>query len=422
MLVANNHNFIRLWMFEQPRMASWTSDSIEITPLPFLRTGPGKANDGNPKFDLATYNTEYFDRLRQRVIRAREQGIYVSIMLFQGWCLDSTGFGVGEPFPFLPYHGDINFNTVSIPRTNDDFDDKPRLHSLKVSSRMLAIQRAYVKKVIETVNDLDNVLYEIINEGGATDWQFSMINYIKKTEDLLPHQHPVGMTHRGDKLQRNTDLMLSPADWISPNATPVEWRQGDSTRTSSFKFDPPDLQGQKVVLNDTDHLWGHGGNYRWVWKSFLRGLNPIFMDPWNPLPGKKDEGRTAGWFYDEGGILKDDPDYPDYAPLRVNMGYTRRYAEQIDLAHMVPHGELSSTGYCLANPGQEYLIYFSEGSGVVNLDGVGGEYSIEWFIPLLNKTASSTRTLRGGQSHTLSPPTILDAVLYLKRVATNEGR
>jgi hypothetical protein len=146
------------------------------------------------------------------------------------------------------------------------------------------------------------------------------------------------------------------------------------------------------------------------------------MDPWNPLPGKKDEGRTAGWFYDEGGILKDDPDYPDYAPLRVNMGYTRRYAEQIDLAHMVPHGELSSTGYCLANPGQEYLIYFSEGSGVVNLDGVGGEYSIEWFIPLLNKTASSTRTLRGGQSHTLSPPTILDAVLYLKRVATNEGR
>jgi len=46
-----------------------------------------------------------------------------------------------------------------------------------------AIQEAYIKKVIETVNDLDNVLYEIANETGefSTQWQYHMINFIKKT-------------------------------------------------------------------------------------------------------------------------------------------------------------------------------------------------------------------------------------------------
>jgi hypothetical protein len=36
-----------------------------------------------------------------------------------------------------------------------------------------------------------------------------------------------------------------------------------------------------VILSDTDHLWCIGGNHSWVWKSFLRGLHPIFMDPYD---------------------------------------------------------------------------------------------------------------------------------------------
>ena len=32
---------------------------------------------------------------------------------------------------------------------------------------MTALQEAYVRKVIDTVNDLDNVLYEITNEAGV---------------------------------------------------------------------------------------------------------------------------------------------------------------------------------------------------------------------------------------------------------------
>ena len=416
MMKKNGHNFMRLWMFEQPLMASWTSDTINFDPLPFARTGPGMAKDGKPKFDLTKYNPAYFKRLRKRIIDAGKKNIYVSVMLFQGWCLDRTGFGVGNPFPFLPYHSSNNINGISVPETKEDYDDRPSLHSLQVSPALLQVQEAYVKKVIETVNDLNNVLYEIINEGGGTAWQYHMIRFIKKTESTMPKQHPVGMTHRADKVQRNKDLFDSPADWISPNHEPISWRLGDSTISSSFKTDPPQADGKKVIITDTDHLWGHGGNYKWVWKSFLRGLNPIFMDPWDPLPGKEDEAKTTGWIYDEGGISKDDRNYPEFFLIRQNMGHTRLFAERINLRKMMPHGELSSTGYCLADRGNEYLVYFPE-SDIAKLDlrDAKGEYSVEWFIPLMNKTVFGPRTIPGGGYVKIQPPVSLDAVLYLKR-------
>ncbi len=416
MMKTNGHNFMRLWMFEQPLMAAWTSDTISFDPLPFARTGPGLAQDGKPKFDLTKYNPAYFDRLRQRIIEAAKRNIYVSVMLFQGWCLDRTGFGIGNPFPFLPYHAPNNINAISAPETKEDYDDKPSLHSLQISPALLRVQEAYVKKVIETINSFDNVLYEIINEGGGTAWQYHMIRFIKKTESTMLKQHPVGMTHRGDKIQRNQDLFDSPADWISPNAEPYPWKLGDSVVNSSFKTDPPQADGKKVVLTDTDHLWGHGGNYKWVWKSFLRGLNPIFMDPWDPLPGKEDEAKTTGWIYDEGGITKDDRNYPEYFLIRANMGYTRLFADRIDLRNMLPHAGLSSTRYCLANPGKEYLVYFPESTVArIDLRNETGEYSVEWFIPLMNKTVPGPRTIKGGSYVKMQPPVSIDAVLYLKR-------
>ena len=79
------HNFIRLWAWEQ---AAWTYESaakIEFGPLPYQRTGPGTALDGKPKFDLSQFNQAYFDRLRARVIAAGQRGVYVSVMLFQGF-------------------------------------------------------------------------------------------------------------------------------------------------------------------------------------------------------------------------------------------------------------------------------------------------------------------------------------------------
>ena len=36
---------------------------------------------------------------------------------------------------------------------------------------------------------------------------------------------------------------------------------------------------------------------------------------------------------------------------------TLAYANRMNLSSMRPRGDLASSGYCLANPGEEYLIY-----------------------------------------------------------------
>ena len=88
-----NHNFIRMWTWE---LATWNTEANSnknenrlhySAPQPYARTGPGNALDGKPKFDLKKYDPEYFKRLRSRVEAAGRQGIYVSVMLFEGWGL-----------------------------------------------------------------------------------------------------------------------------------------------------------------------------------------------------------------------------------------------------------------------------------------------------------------------------------------------
>ena len=66
-------NFMRLWSWEllnwdtqgnSPRYSNQTT--LSVAPHPWQRTGPGKAFDGRPRFDLTKFNTAYFERLRSR--------------------------------------------------------------------------------------------------------------------------------------------------------------------------------------------------------------------------------------------------------------------------------------------------------------------------------------------------------------------
>jgi hypothetical protein len=413
-MVSHGHNFMRLWMFEHPQNASWTPVPMVFYPLPWARTGPGLAHDGKPKFNLDVWDGEYFTRLRERTAEAGRRGIYVAVMLFQGWSLHKTSANYGDPWPTHPFNAANNVNGIDVPYTRVDDDEHPCLHST-LNAGVLAKQEAYVRKVIETVNDLDNVLYEIINEGGATQWQCHMIDFIHAVERNLPKQHPVGMTHRISPKQFNSDLFDSNADWISPAKEPQDWLYPGTTYLEDYQNDPPAADGRKVILNDTDHLWGHGGNYKWAWKSFLRGHNPIFMDPWWPLYLQSTPDVTPWTF--TGGITKDQRDYPDWAPLRKAMGDTLRFAQTMNLNEMTPQSERASTKYCLAGA-DEMLVYLPEGGPVtLNLRGMPGTFSAEWFFPQLGTSFAGANTFAGGDYAGTVAPFTGDAVLHLKRVA-----
>lgn len=374
-----NHNFMRMWTWELAKYA-YDGTFRYTDPFPWPRTGPGQALDGKPKFDLSQFNEDYFERLRSRVIAARDRRIYVSIMFFEG-----HGMQFSDPpwrWDGHPFNDANNINETTDPPLRDS--ERLKIYTLEIPA-VTALQEAYVRKVIDTVNDLDNVLYEIANETGpySTDWQYHMINYIKEYEkNEKRYQHPVGMTFQYDGGDNNI-LFDSPADWISP-------RQSDS---EPYKSDPPAADGSKVIILDTDHLWGIGGNHKWVWKSFLRGLNPIYMDPYG------------------------DPYHPTADELmRRNLGYTRRYANTVNLAAMAPRGDLASTDYCLANPvadGAGYLVYLPDGGTVrLDLSGSPGELSIAWFNPRTGSTVYEG-TITGGVERSFTAPFSDDAVLYV---------
>jgi len=378
-LEGHHHNFVRLWRWELTRWDTSANGEGRLhicSPHPWARTGPGEARDGKPRFDLERFDDAYFERLRHRVESAQDRGIYVSIMLFEGWGMQF----VPDALAAHPFHPDNNVNGIN-GDTNGDGKGL-EIHEL-VDPRITAIQEAYVRKVIDTVNDLDNVLYEISNENHppSTEWQCHIIRLVKEYESKLPKQHPVGMTFQYEGGSNQT-LFDSPADWVSPNPD------------GGYRDDPRVADGRRVVLSDTDHLWGIGGSRQWVWKSFLRGYNPLFMDPY------------------DGSVLETNPQWED---VRRNLGYTLRLAERIDLARAVPLPDLASTGYCLAIPGEEYVVYLPDGGSVtVDLSAADGELRGEWLNP---SSGEITRAdpVQGGGKVELRSPFDGDAVLHLLR-------
>lgn len=383
-LIEHHHNFIRLWRWES---AGWdTSTSAQrtantrfvVTPHPWKRTGPGSALDGKPRFDLSQFDPAYFDRLRQRVEAARRRGVYVSIMLFEGW----EGQFAPDGWANHPFNARNNVNGTDGDQNGDG--KALEVHEL-VGPRVTAVQEAYVRKVIETVGDLDNVLYEISNENhpASTAWQYHMARFIKEVEKGRPQRHPVGMTFQY-KGGANQTLFDSPADWISPNDR------------GGYRDDPPINDGRKVVLSDTDHLWGIGGNEPWVWKSFLRGLNPLFMDPY--------DGKVLGKPFD-----------PAFDPVRRAMGQALQFAERLDLAAMVPVRDLASSGYCLADPGRAYLAYLPSGGQVgMDLTQTHGTFSAEWFEPATGRTRAGQPVKGGGKANLTGPFGKTGTVLLLE--------
>jgi len=405
-----NHNFIRLWVWEQPKGLTTGPDPAEpmatVSPELFDRTGPGVAADGGLRFDLTKVNETHLARLRQRILEAGERGIYVSIMLFNGWSIEKKAGG-GDPWRYHPFNRENNINGIDGDPNNDGRGTET--HTLQMPE-VTRIQEAYVRKVLDTVADLDNVLYEISNEsnGDSKQWQYHFIKYVKSYEAARAAPHPVGMTVGFPPLL-NKSVFGSEADWISPS------------QDDGYKHNPPPALGRKVILTDTDHLWGIGGSRSWAWKSFTRGLNVIYMDPWDSQ------------------VIPVQPD----ADLRVSMGYVRFYADRMDLAAMQPSPQSASSGYCLAAPGTSYLVYLpGVDDGVdtrfvarlfkiaspwiarsveVDLPATSDTLTVEWLNPRTGEILR-TGTTKGGGRLRFVAPFGGDAVLYVSRVSAGSER
>ena len=434
-LKEHGHNFIRLWRWEQFKsQAGGGSYHLCMTPQPWSRSGPETAKDGKAKFDLESWDQAYFDRLRSRVIAAYHQGIYVAVMLFDGFALHLCP--APDNVEGHPFYWANNINGIGITSIVD-------YQVLPLDSRVQALQATYIHKVIDTLHDLPNVLWEVANEssgggsvdrqfaealgladspdwGDSTEWQYWVIDVVKRYEQEKDYEkHPIGMTMQfpvSEQRKVNDPLLNSLAEWISPGYDDEIFVGGQHPNApgapqSHWLENPPANDGRKVIITDTDHYAAGRGDALWAWKSFLRGHHPILMDlgiidgvkPPDPEPDRRDVSP-----------------YEAFEAARSAMGDTLRYAQRMNLLAMEPRGDLSSTGYVLANPGQEYLILQpAEIATPFSVTLPVGRYSVEWFSIKQRETREvGNLTVQTARDSNFRTPFAYagPAALYLKRV------
>lgn len=377
-LQANGHNFLRGWTWEHARWAPWvansSSPSVHFSEGPYLRVcGGANANDGKPRYDLDRFNDAYFRDLKGRIQAAGRRNMYVSVMLFQGWSLKRPG-QPGDPWQSHPFHHSNNCNGIDgdpvVPSLGGRTGEGRRIHTMELPA-VRARQEAYVRRMIDELYDLDNIIWEISNEshsrgdstsgydfGTSFAWQERMIQTIRSHEAGKSKKHLVMMS--GDTSQASVNaLNNSSADILG---------YGGNTYKNPPDFNAANPASQKIAILDTDHIWGLGGFHTWVWQSFTSGYHPIFMDPQFGIP-----------LYP--GSL--DPTPAERGRIRKSMGRTRQFAETMDLASMVPSRGLCNNvapgapqrPTCLVSPGDEYLIYQNLHSN--NSQGLSNAFTVE---------------------------------------------
>ena len=185
-LHASGLNFARLWV--------WTG--CEYFPpefegrnyIPCLRTGPGLARDGLPKWDLSRFDRAFFQRLQQVCAEARKRGLYLQLTLFDAWNIKHA-----QLWELHAFHRDNNVNGVDgDPRQTGTGTDGEQGFCSLGNPGVLTYQQQFVLRVIHAVNGFDNILFEIANENYySADWELELCRYLHQIETRLPRRHLV---------------------------------------------------------------------------------------------------------------------------------------------------------------------------------------------------------------------------------------
>ena len=208
-----------------------------MTPQPWPRTGAGNGQGWQAEVRPLQVRPGLLRPAPRPRHRRRQRG-----HLRRGHALRRLGLSISAPAPDNveghPFHAANNVNGIGITSIVD-------YQVLPLDPRVQALQEAYIRKVVDTVHDLPNVLYEVANEssgGGAVDQdirrragtgrciaRLGRLDRVAILGDRLRQastsrsrgtsKHPIGMTMQfpvADQTKVNDPLFNSPADWISP--------------------------------------------------------------------------------------------------------------------------------------------------------------------------------------------------------------
>src|SRR5262245_11749543 len=243
---------------------------------PYLRTGPGKALDGEPKFDLDQWNPVYFTRLHRFLTRAAELGIVVEVTLF------SNTYGP-QIWALNPLRADNNINGMKSL-------EWPEYNTLK-DPDLFKRQAAFVRKVIQDINNYDNVYSALCNEPGGgvkgfappsdvDAWEAAIAKVVREEMRGKPQQHLVFGSEAFSytpKFNQGTDASFKNPDFDVVNVHPLP-----DTHYGGRTYQMGNFMSKELMLSE----------FRDYCLATYRERKPMVMDEDNCASLYRDE---VGW-------------------------------------------------------------------------------------------------------------------------------
>ena len=331
---------------------------------PWLRTGPGEALDGRPKFDLTKFDERFWKRANEYFEDSKSHGIYVLLQMFDDPFTKVSDYGGFERWKFHPFNADNNINNIpGMPGGKGpgtaafyDPDNKP----------LMALQEALIKRLLdETVKRYGHIIYEIGNEINwrrevpkADQWQARWIKFIRDYSQEQGVKLLLSADTRDELLEAGADEwdIINHHGTLGHNVkkTPIEELPGilyERINEHFAKYKRPIINSRPCSdpdrVNYPDIVSEEKGRVLY-WSYFVSGGHIIGF-------------RTTreSW---KGGL----------AAERIIQNL-RKFIDETKFAEMEPRRDLilSGNALCLANPGKEYVVYLPEGGSVeVNLKDV----------------------------------------------------
>ncbi|MFH1436813.1 MAG: hypothetical protein ABIJ56_13990 [Pseudomonadota bacterium] len=327
--------------------------------VPYERTGPGDAADGRPRFDLERFDEGFFEHWRRVVEYAQDAGVVVQVTIFdtwhnKEWVVEDGGapdriWGMQYDF----YSGGNNVSGIDTPNVNAWTNpDNPAF----------GIQQDLVRRAVDTLGDLPNIVWEICNENNYNeDWEIRLADFLTAYEvehGLDPH-------------------LVMPRDL--PNHDGAGGKGNDPVAVHA-EIAANYAQSRPLIAdNDGGGHVGPEGRRHKVWAALTAG------------------GTIDYFHFDmrEQGVL----DSAEVAEGMQYLGLTRTFLNDfgVDLRGMGPADDRVSAGWCLAAPGERTIVYLMSG-GSTTVDGLPASYDAWWFNP----RDGSSMTAEAGPTFTAS--------------------
>ena len=392
-LRANGLNFAKVWI-NYGIEAEYDSETSfggyhRFNLMPFLRVGPGLANDGRAKYDLTQLNSLYFDRVAAFCAAARQRGIYLHLVLIDAWI-----FRVPSLWKFHMYNQANNVNGVDGDPKRTGVSTDPEQGSCSLgNTQVLEAEKNYVRRLVDTVNDFDNIMFEVANENYYNlRWEMAMAEFVHEYEMSKPRRHLVMPMDLPDH-----DYKGPSYDATAHNDHSKTWKTWDLAQLHARFLAARDLK--QPLIYDTDGIESNDNpvQRKGFWTAFASGGHVNYTDySFQPEVGG-----------DEGGLRR--------ADTRQQLGYLANFTRHVHFWEMHPVDWVrSGDAYALGSP-QGAVVYLPSGGSVeLDMQGMSGSFRARWYDPR-NGLFSESTMVAGGKTQTFQAPSPRDWALDLQR-------